>query len=460
MRQVTSNAIENKNLYEMKTKTIFQLALIFFPMVIAAQTNDAVKTWTLEECITYALNENIQVRKSDLSNQSYQVYSEQATNQKLPSVNASVRQNFGWGNQQDMATGESSFKGNNSTNYSVNSSVTVYSGLKLNYRIKQALLNIESGKYNSETIKESVTLNVLNGFLQVLFAEEQVKNAEKQIESTTEQLNLAGERLNLSIISRSDYLQVKSQLASEKLSMANAQSQLSIAKVNLMQLMELQVSSDFFVSHPNMEELLNQNVSPNPQEVYSLALGIKPQIKNAAIQKESAVLDEKISAADYYPTLSLDGGLGTGYSSLSTGMNYFDQLDNQISPSVGLSLSIPIFQKKQVKTNISLAKIGIKDAELNEIDTKNQLRKEIEQACVDVTSAQIEFEASLEKFSATDESYELANEKFNQGLINSVDFLFEKTNLIVAESQLLQSKYNLIFSYKILDFYSGVPIQL
>jgi len=135
-------------------------------------------------------------------------------------------------------------------------------------------------------------------------------------------------------------------------------------------------------------------------------------------------------------------------------------LKNQISPSLGLSLSVPVFQKKQAKTSISLAKIGVMNAELEEINTKNQLRKEIEQAVVDVESAQLEYEASTEQYQAVQESNEVANEKFHLGLMNSVDYLFEKTNLITSESKLLQSKYNLIFSYKILDFYKGVSITL
>jgi outer membrane protein len=135
-------------------------------------------------------------------------------------------------------------------------------------------------------------------------------------------------------------------------------------------------------------------------------------------------------------------------------------LYNGISPGAGFSLSVPIFQKKQVKTSVAVAKLGYNDAELSEIDTKNQLRKNIEQACLDVTSAQIEYEASIEKYNATEESAALSEEKFKQGIINSVDYLVSKTNLIVAESQLLQSKYNLIFSYKILDFYMGIPLSL
>lgn len=223
--------------------------------------------------------------------------------------------------------------------------------------------------------------------------------------------------------------------------------------------MELPVSDDFRVAHPVFGEDINKNLVPDVGSIYETALSIKPQIKNASLSKEIAALDEKIAKAGFYPVLSANAGLGTNYSSLGSDP-YFTQINDGISPSLGLSLSIPVFQKNQVKTSVTIAKIGYQDAELSEINTRNELRKSIEQACLDVTSAQIKYEASLENFRATTESAALSDEKFRQGMINSVDYLVSKTNLIVAESELLQSKFNLIFSYKVLDFYTGIPLAL
>jgi outer membrane protein len=413
--------------------------------------------WTLQKCIDRALNENIQIRKSENTNQRFGLYAEQAKAQRLPSVNASISQNFNW--SKSNTVGSSGFSGTNGSNYSVNSGVTIYNAARISNQIKQADLELEGGKYSLETTKESISLSILNAYLQVLYAEEQVKNSQKQIESTTGELNLAAERLALQNISISDYAQVKSQLASEKLTLANSESQLSIAKISLMQLMELPVGGDFNIAHPDLLASLNQGRAPDVKAVYETSLSIKPQVKNAKINKEAALLDEKIAKASYFPVLSASAGLSSGYSS-RTSDTYFGQLNNGLQPSVGFSLSVPIFQKKQVKTSVAVAKLGYQDAELSETDTKNQLRKSIEQACLDVTSAQIEFEASLEKFNSTQESTSLSDEKFKQGIINSVDYLVSKTNLIVAESQFLQSKYKLIFSYKILDFYMGIPLSL
>ncbi len=432
---------------------IFGVFLVTAAMLMAQQD----KTWTLEECINYALEKNIQVRKSELANTRNLTYAGQAKAQRFPSVNASVNHNFNW--SKSNVSGESGLNGTNGSNISVNSGVTVFNASKLTNQIKQAGLDVESGIYSLETTKESISLTILDSYLQVLYAEEQVNNSKKQIESTASQVDLAKERLATQLISQADYAQVKSQLASEKLNLANAENQLAIAKVNLEQLMELPVSNDFRIAHPGFDENVNRNIVPDVGSVFETAMAIKPQIKNASVSKEIAALDEKIAKAGYYPVLSASAGLGTNYSSIGSDP-YFTQINDGVSPSLGLSLSIPVFQKNQVKTSVAIARIGYQDAELSEINAKNELRKSIEQACLDVTSAQIKYEASLENFSATTESAALSDEKFRQGMINSVDYLVSKTNLIVAESELLQSKFNLIFSYKVLDFYTGKPLTL
>ncbi len=427
---------------------------VFFLLTSALQAQqDSV--WTLEECITHALEKNIQVRKGELSNERYHYYADQSRAQRFPSVNASLSQNYNW----SKASGGSGYNGMNGSNVSMNSSVTVFNGSRLTNQIKQADLDIQAGQYSLETIKESISLSIMNAYLQVLYAGEQVRNTERQIESTTGQVELAAERLAIRLISQADYAQVRSQLANEKLNLVNALSQLAIARVNLEQLMELPVSDDFEIAFPDPEDMVNQNREPDVAEVYMTALGIKPQVKNAEINKEIAALDEKIARAAYFPVLSASAGAGTSYSSMMTDP-YFDQINNGIAPSLGLSLSIPIYQRKQVSTSVAVAQLSYQDAGLSELNTRNELRKSIEQACLDVISAQADYEASVENYQATSESAALSDEKFRQGIINSVDYLVSKTNLILAESNLLQSKYNMIFSYKVLDFYSGIPLTL
>ncbi len=445
----------------MKTRKLISTltGLMLFSFVFGAQAQ--TKSWTLKDCIDYALSRNIDVRKSYLSTQGNELSLEQSKANILPSLTGSAGKNLNWSKSYHSETDQyGSLSGSNNTSYGLNSSITLFNGFKMKTSIEQAKLNLESGKYYSETVKESMELNILNAYLQILYAQESVNNAQEQIKSTTEQLAFAEERLNVGVISNADYLQIKSELASEKLTLANAKSTLSIAKVNLMQLMELPVDDRFEIAIPDLSHLLELKEQVEAENIYEQALGFKPEIKQAALALESVKLDEKVARAGMLPQLSLSAGLSTGWSNQINGFNYAEQLKNAITPSVGLTLSVPVFRNKEAQINIRQAKIAANDAELDEINTKNELRKKIEQACVDVETAASQYQASLELYESAKESYQVAAEKYELGLLNSVDFLSVKTDLITSESELVQSKYNFIFSNKILDFYKGISISL
>jgi outer membrane protein len=421
--------------------------------------NAQAKIWSVNDCIQYALEKNIQVQKAQVSNDISKENLNYAKSAWYPSLSGSARQNFDWGNRANTTTGSTVFQGSNSTNVSVNSGITVFNGKKIRNSVKKSETEYEADKYNTEIIRETVSLNVLNAYLQVLYSEELVKNSNNQINSTTEQLNLAGERMKLGAISNSDYLQVKSQLATEKLTLASAQSQLAINRVTLMQLMELPETNDFLIEQPNLDSLINQKRTPDPKEVYQIALGIKPEVRNAELNRKGSQISVELAKAGFYPNLTANAGVATSYSGPQTGSGLGYQFKNNISPAIGLSASIPIYLNRQVRTDVEIAKKNTNNSELDELNVKNQLRKAIEQACLDVSSSQIEFEASTEQYRAVKESFDVASEKYFQGLMNSVDFLIQKTSYISAESTFLQSKYRLIFSYKVLDFYTGQPLS-
>ena len=436
------------------------LILIFSPgLTDGSYLNAQSKVWTIDDCIQYALEKNIQVQKALVSNNIYEEELRFSKSAWYPSLSGSARENFDWKYVSNTTTEATVFKGTNGMNVSASSGMTVYNGSKIRNNVKKSETDLEADKYNTEVIKETVSLNILNAYLQVLYAEEQVKNSNDQISSLFEQLNLAGERLKLGVIANSDYLQIKSQLATEKQTLATAQSQLAINRINLMQLMEFPIANDFNIEHPNLDSLINQKRIPDPKAIYQISLGIKPEVKNAELAKKSSQISVELAKASYFPNLSMNAGLSTLYSGSQTGSSFGYQLKNNINPSIGLSASIPIYLNRQVKTNVAVAKLNTNTAELNEFNVRNVLRKAIEQACQDVISSQIEYEASAEAYQAVKESFDVASEKFFKGMMNSVDFLIQKTTFIVAESKFLQSKYALIFSYKVLDFYSGLPLS-
>lgn len=431
--------------------------MVAIPAVIRAQSD----AWTLDACIQQALKANVSVQKARLSVAKSEEYSAQSQASRMPSVSASASQNFTWSKSIDATTGEyGAYEGGNSSSYGVNGNVTLFNGFKTNHSIRQSKLNLESSLLDVQTVEESVELNVLSAYVQMLYAREQVANAANQVAVTEQQLKLAEERMKLGSVSRSDYLQIKSSLSSERLTLADAQGTLAMARINLLQLMEMPVNDLFDVASPSVDSLVATLATTDAQAIYMQALQQKPQVKSAALQTQSAQLDIKMAQADRLPTLSLSAGVNSGYSYPTNGFSYSDQIQNRLTPSVGLTLSIPIYQKRQIKTSINIAKISLSNAELTEINTRNTLRKEIEQACQDVATAQLKYQAGLESYTSGVESHQVAVEKLQQGLMNSVDYLFEKNTMITAESNLLQAKYNLIFNTKILDYYKGIPLTL
>ncbi len=442
-------------------KSAVYLFVLFSLIEHGAFSQDST-SWSLNKCILYALDHNLQVKQSLLTTDVNKVTDEQIKSSRLPIVTGNARQSFSWNSVQNFSNTGSNFisSTSNSSTYSINASATLFNGAKITNGIKQADVNYKAGQFDSETQKETISLNVLSAFLNLLFAEEQVKNNANQIVVTEGELKLANERYLLGAIANSDLLTVKSQLATEKQTLATSEGLVSTSRVTLMQLMELPVNNEFNIEHPDLSKLVVKQSESDPAVIYQIALGIKPQIKSAELSAQSAKLNVDITKGNYLPNISMSAGLGTDYFSTAKNLAYSQQIYHNLSPTVGVSLSIPIYENKQLKSQVQIAQIGIQKSDFQLQDTKNQLRKAIESACTDVISAEKEYAASQEQYDSNLESFNVATEKFNQGLINSVDYLVQKTNLITSESTLLQSKYKLIFSYKTLDFYTGIPLTL
>jgi len=441
-----------------KINTLLTLMMLILTVQFSSAQS---KEWTLEDCIGYAIEKNIGIQKSSLAIDQSETNYEQSKNNLLPSVNALAGNDLVWGKTYSSETNSyGPLSSSNNTSFGVSAGATLFNGFKLKTLAKQAETDLNSSKYSYVKVKEALEVSILNAYLNILYANEEVQNAEKQIEITHKSLELAEERLELGIISRSDYLQIKSELATEKLTLANANSAFTLAKIDLMQLMELPVSDDFTIATPDIESHLTEVTTSGASDIYREALQVKPQVKEAELNVKSVVMNEKIANADFMPSLSLSAGVNTNWLNSNNHFNFIEQLNNQTTPYVSLNLSIAIFQKNQTKTNVKLAKIAVSNTQLDETEVRNTLRKEVEQAVADASTARIRYEASLEQKDAMNESYRVAEEKYNVGILNSVDFLIIKNDWIAAESNLLQTKYNLVYNIKMLDFYRGNPITL
>lgn len=463
--------------------------IIYFTLflVISFSLNAQTKTWGLNQCIEYALENNIQIKQNKLSNELNKIDIKQLKANRIPTLNASDNQSFNWGSNNN-----DNFYSTNT--FSINSSVILYNGSQNNNSIKQSELNYKAGEYAVEETENSISLSIANAYLEIIFYNEQIKISKNQHESTLQQLQNIKNKVDAGMLPISNYLQIEAQLYSEELTITNTENQLRISKLNLMQLMELPVNGGFNIDIPQLNvEGHYKNLNQSIENIYQLALGTRPEIQNAILNQQSSELGIKIAKASQLPKLTLNASIGTQYSSLSEQLSYgsiepvtvgylesnpsenvlfdqpsmyysnypfFDQYNDNLYESVSLNLSIPIFNNYQARTSIDRSKINYESSQLDLINTRNNLRKTIEQAYTDLLSAKKEYDANVKQLASYQRSYDDATTKFNAGLLNSVDYLIEKTNLINAENSLLQSKYKLIFKNMIIEHYQGNPLTL
>lgn len=416
--------------------------------------------WTLEKCIQYAWENSVVLQEKDNLAQLTQIQLEQSKANQGPNLALSARHNYSYDNSYSSESDSWNRESNQATSITLGSSITLYNGAKLKNTIRQNSMNLGAAETSLQTRREMISLEVLNAYINVLLSNEQLKNDESQLETTREELKNAEERKRIGLISEADLLQVKSQLANEKANVILGQSNVQMAKVNLMQAMNRPISPDFSIVIPDISSLLANPISENANEVYLAALHFYPEIKSAEYEVESALTGIDIAKSSTQPELSLFANMETNYNSLNSYSGFADQLTHNWAPVTGLTLSIPIYQRKSAQTKIKTAQIEADNSYLYLTDTKNNLRKAIEQACVDAASASAAYNAMKELYNAQSESFNVAEEMFRQGIISTLDYLIQKNDLATAKNKLSQSTYDLLLKTKVVDYYKGEAVQL
>lgn len=429
--------------------------------IIATESPAQDMPFSLEDCISYALKNSTSMGRAGNQVESEASSLEQAKAQRGPNLLMSGSESPSSRNLYQATNPGDGWERENTSNLNIglSSSLTLYNGAKLKNAVLQWKTNLQTAENDIRTQKELISLEVLSAYINVLLAREQYNNSTSQMAATEKQLEQASARKEAGVLSPSDYLNMKSQFASDKASLVASQSNLRMNMVYLMQVMNMPVSNTFDIKDPDIESQLLLETETEASMVYNVALGLQPGIKTAELELESADLGIKIAKASALPALSLTGSIYS-YGNTQTGISLGEQISRQINPNLGLTLSIPLYQRKTVKNNVKQAEIQYKNYQYNLTDIKNDLRKAIEQACMDALAAESTFDSRSEQLEAEQESYRLAVEMFAQGLINSVDYLTSKNNLTSAENNLTQSKYNMILQNRIVNYYMGNPIKL
>jgi outer membrane protein len=442
---------------------IVLMAALWIPAVMGQQAN----IWSFRQCLDTALKNNIAINQSRLTNEIAKINLEQSKASRYPNLSANASENANLGKSINPLTNLVVFENYNSTAFNVNSSMNLFNGLQTRRTIQQNLLLLNAGKYDIEQAKNDITVNVTTAYLQVLFSYEILDAAKSQADATKLQVDQTEKLVNAGKIPEGNLFTIRAQQATDNLAVVNAQSQLDLAKVALMQLMQIPVADSFDVKKPEAGEpeaiLLQSN-----DQIYQKALTVQPQITGASIRTNSALLGIKINEGARWPRLILSGNMNSNFSvstnltggSSSGSSPFFNQLWDNLGGGLGLGLSIPIYSNRQIKSGIDKAKINALSAKLDEENTRLQLRKIIEQASTDLRSSIHKYAASMEQVKSAELAYRNIEKKYNVGLSTAIDYLIQKNIYYQAESNLIQSKYDYIFKAKILDFYQGKPITM
>jgi len=460
--------------------------------VFDAQTT----TWTLKQCVDQALEKNVALNQNKLASDVNYIAVEQSKANLLPNLNATDVQSFYFGRSLDPVSYQYTNQHISTNSPALVSTVNLFNGFQYLNTIRQNNYFYDAGVQDIERMKNDITLLVLAAYVQVLVGYEAVDIAENQVQASSINVTRAEIFVKAGKQAEGALFQMQAQLAADKLTRVNAQNDLQLAKISLLQLMETPVFAGFEIERPDIKTVQPSLDIPGVSDIYQIAEGIMPQVKVSACSTKAFVAGYKVAESLFLPRLSLTGTLKTGYSSfagrVSEGTSFQQQpigflqsnpsdqvigfvpvttitksdypISNQFSDNfgqiLGFNLTIPIFNNFQAKYTTQKAKIGIATAQLNEQATKNALRKSVEQAYTDLVGAGNKYLATQEQLRSETCAYTDMEKKFSNGMNSATDYLVEKNNYLKAEQTLVQAKYDYLFKSKVIDFFSGKPITL
>lgn len=422
----------------------------------------AQKQWTLQECIDYALTHNISLQKSRLQKLSASEDVKGAKAALLPSLSASTNQSVGYRPWQDagvttVTNGQVNTKVNKTYyngSYGLNASWTVWNGNRNTNQVKLNKLSEQQAELDSAVTANSIQEQIAQLYVQVLYLTEAIKVNEASLETSRKNEQRGKEMLEVGKMSKADLAQLSAQRAADEYAIVEAQSQVRNYKLQLKQLLEITDSQDFDIAIPATTDDMALADIPTLASVYESALATRPEIENSRLAVKSSDLSIAIAKAGRLPSINLTGGFGTSTNSLSS-KGWGNQVKTNFDASAGVSVSIPIFDQRQTKTNVNKAQLQRESYLLDLRDKQKQLYQTIEGYWLDATTNQQKFRAATATVESEQQSYDLLQEQFRLGLKNIVELMTGKDKLLQAEQNKLQSKYMTILNRQMLQFYAG-----
>ena len=446
----------------------FVLALL---LGLGFSANAQTKQWTLEECIRYALDNNISIKLSELDVKNATIDKKDAFGNYLPTVNGSASHSWNIGLNVNPVTNIASTQTTQYTSLGVNAGVDIFKGLQNQNIYRRTKLAIIASQYQLVKMQEDISLNVANAFLEILFNKENLKVKQEQLAIDEKRYSRSEEMVNAGTIPRGDLFDLKATVATDKQAIIIAENSLLISKLSLAQLLQLKEFTDFDVIDDTNLQDENNIMSQNPVDIYNKAKEIRTELKIAQTNLEISQRNVIIAKGAYQPTL-------TGFYSFGTSASYSDRITTDINGNLiyrgpdpvltqfsdnkghnfGFQLSVPIFNGFATKNNVERNKVTLERSKIDLEQKTLDLQRNVYTAFTDAKGALNAYESSVVTLEARQQAYNFSKEKFDVGLMNSFDFTQAQTLLTNAQSDILRAKYDYIFKIKILEFYFGIPI--
>ncbi len=481
----------------MMKRVNFVALLLITTLFLQAQDK---KVWTLQECIDYALQNSLNVKRSLLNVETSQINLNQSKYQMLPTLNGGSSFGYNWGRSIDPTTNLFITQRINSFNVNASSSLLLFNGFRLFNTYKQSGLDNEAAAEDFNKAKNDVILNVITLYTSVIFNKELLINAQSQLTTTTQQLERTRKLAEAGSVPTGNVLDLEAQQATNELNQINRENTLNISILQLKQSLQLPAATDMDIEVPQLDIQSELVITETPQQIYDAAYEILPQVKSARIKLQSSLLNVRATRGSLYPRLSVNANLFSNYSSAAdrarfladggppttqqvqvgyvqgsntpvyrdqqvpSGTNvdgyvFADQLPDNIARSVSLSLQIPIFNGYQSRASYQRSIISNEQATIDLKDTENQLRQLIESAYNDASAAGKTYQSATKQVNARREAFRMSKQRFDFGGVNFVEYQTAENALFQAESDLVRAKYDFIFKKKVLDFYQGKPIE-
>ena len=430
--------------------------VLIITIITASFASRAQKVWTLDECVDYAMEHNLTILQSIVSQNNAELKYKMAKNAWLPTVSADASESFGFG-QSPSAYGVYVSDNSSSTSFGISVGMPLFNGLNLYHETKSSSLELNAAKKDLEAAKYDLKLLIMSYYMQVVYNKEIKAVAEKQLTLTEEQHSKTQLLYELGKVAESNVYESAAQVATAKSSLVQANNNLMLSILDIVQALELESVNDFDVVSPDDFQNIDNQIIPSQETTYEFALRHQPRMEAANLRLEKSYVDVKATKSAWYPSLSLFAGYSNGYYnyfSQSYNQPFSDQIKNNGRTSFGLRLNIPIFNAMQTKYRVEQTKLSIENQELAINNAQKELKKDIQQAFYNAVAAEQKYKAAEETFQSAEVAYRFSNESYDAGKATLLELNESKNRLFKSESEMLQAKYEYLYRIKVLNYYN------